>query len=461
MKKLLSILLVISMFVSSCILFTGCDKVKLKDIESKPYETITVATQKTMAQFFTDDTKIGKTIKQTMYKGATTVSFESKSLLDEIGIKKISDTVYSDVPNKKTAHDILVNYYDENLSARLFVDKNGILINSEDILNNKNTYGIFPETLASKFKTSVFASTLFEGQNLDEIVDILEEFRDVYKEAFENNEENEKAEFIKITNLLKQQIFEEEIDKNDYIVIKYEISNSTLKSIYDEYKNDLIEEAPGFNDPFAELDESAEIYLSVKSYLNKKTALYDKTVISGFITQDKTNSIINACITYAADKMTFDFSVVSGKDEASLKSVLNKEITDSTVKYVMDMTVRENDVSKEIKPFTYTYTKESGDFTVDLDLRDLVDDKEALITLSGNLKNSAEDAEITIKSIKYDLTTIFFDLTFKFEPNKSMPETPAEAKDVIDLTEDDLMNIMEGIQNSKLGKAIEKSLDEY
>ena len=97
----------------------------------------------------------------------------------------------------------------------------------------------------------------------------------------------------------------------------------------------------------------------------------------------------------------------------------------------MDMTVRENDVSKEIKPFTYTYNKESGEFTISLDLRDLVDDKEALITLSGNLKNSAEDAEITFKSIKYDLTTIFFDLTFKFEPNKSMPETPSEAKDIL------------------------------
>ena len=53
----------------------------------------------------------------------------AKSLLKDIGIKKISDTVYSDVPNKKTAHDIFVNYYDENLSARLFADKNGIIIN--------------------------------------------------------------------------------------------------------------------------------------------------------------------------------------------------------------------------------------------------------------------------------------------------------------------------------------------
>lgn len=459
MKKLLSLILVISMFVSSCILFTGCDKVKLKDIESKPYETITVATQKTFSQFFTDDAKISKTIKQAMYKGATTVSFESKALLEDIGIKKISDTVYTDISNKKTAHDIFVNYYDENLSARLFADKNGIIINSEDILNNKNAYGIYPETLASKFKTSVFASTLFEGQNLDEIEDVLEQFRDVYKEAFENDEENEKEEFIKLTGLLKQEFAEEEIDKNDYIVIKYTINNQTIKAVFDEYKNDLIESTSDINNVINDLDESADIDLTVKSYLNKKTALYEKTVISGSLTQNDIKCDINCNITYGADKITFDFKAEADGDEATITATLSKETTDASVKYALDLTIGENGVSKEFKPFTYTYTKANGDFVIDIDLRKVVDDEEALITVSGTLKTSATDAEITVKSVKYNDTTISFDLTCKFEPNKSMPETPSEAKDIVNLTEDDLVSIMEGIQNSKLGKAIEKSME--
>lgn len=458
MKKLLSVLLVVCMLISTCVLFTSCAKVNVKDVEKNPYETITEASIKTMAQFFTDDANISEAINKTMANGAVTVSLESKTLLGEMGINKISDTIYMNAADKKFVNDIFVNYNDQDLTARLFIDKNGILINSEDIINNKNTYGIYPETLAQKFKTSVLASTVFAGQDLDEIENTLEQFRDAYKEAFEKDVDA-KEEFNKLAGLLKQEISEEEIDKNDYVVISYTISNETIKAVLNAYKSDMVENATDIDEMIKELDDSAVIDLTVKSYLNKKTALFDLQTISGFITSKLGDDVeskadINVDVTYGANSININFKGINDDDEYKASAILTKEATDSTVKYALALSVSENDVTKAIKPFTYTYTRESGDFIIDLDLSDIVDDESALIAIQGNVKGTADSTEIAIKSVKYDEVTLSLNLTVKFDATAQMPETPSDVKDAVDLTEDDLTNILNGIQGGKLGSAL-------
>ena len=153
-----------------------------------------------MAEFLTDDANIKRAIGGTLKNGVATISLESKSLLGDAGINKISDTIYFDAQNKKYINDITVNLKDQDIAGRFFVDKNGILISSEDVLNNKNTYGIYPETLAQKFKTSTIASTIFAGQNHDEIQDMLNKFKEAYKEVFEKLKslglEPEEREFV-------------------------------------------------------------------------------------------------------------------------------------------------------------------------------------------------------------------------------------------------------------------------
>ncbi len=459
MKKLLSVLLVVCMLISTCVLFTSCAKVNVKDVEKNPYQTITEASMKTTAQFFTDDANISKAINKTSKNGAITISLESKTLLGEIGINKISDTIYMNTENQKYVNDIFVNYNNQDLAARLFIDKDGILINSEDILNNANTYGIYPETLAQKFKTSVWATTVFAGQNLDEIVESLEEFRDSYKKVFENEVDVE-AEFIKITGLLNQQLSEEKIDKNKYIVISYTISNQTIKAVLNEYKDDFKDADLDVNDLIEEIDDNAIIDLTVNRYLNKKTGLFDLDTINGSITAktdgENSKADIEANITYGTNSINFNLKGINGDDEYKASAILTKENTDATVKYSLTVSTSENDEKTEKNPFTYTYTKESGDFTleVDLDGFEIADDINGKITIAGNVKGTDDTAEIAIKSIKHEDITLSLDFTVKFDSKATMPEKPTDAKDVIDMTEDDLTNVLNGIQTSKLGKAL-------
>lgn len=466
MKKLLSILLVISMLITTCVLFTSCNKVTIKNVENKPYETLNNAYKDAMAEFLTDDANIKRAIGGTLKNGAATISLESKSLLGDAGINKISDTIYFDAQNKKYVNDITVNLKDQDIAGRFFVDKNGILISSEDVLNNKNTYGIYPETLAQKFKTSTIASTIFAGQNHDEIQDMLNKFKEAYKEVFEAEETNIEAEFNKLAGLLKQTFTEEKIEKTNYIVATYTISNATVTDLLNAYKDDInkIAEASGeegdISDLIKDMNESLDFDFAIKVYINAKTALIEKNTISGVLTNkeddENVTGTINGEITFApqAINVKLEAKNTSTDESAKFEAVINKTVDGSTVKFDVNIKVSEDDISKEMNPYTYTFNKDSGDFTIKLDLSDIVDDEKAIIVVSGNIKSDNSGAEIVITSVKYDDTTINLNLSIKFEPNKQIPQAPSDVKDVVDMTEDDIMNIMNGITTSKLGKLL-------
>ena len=50
--------------------------------------------------------------------------------------------------------------------------------------------------------------------------------------------------------------------------------------------------------------------------------------------------------------------------------------------------------------------------------------------------------------------TVKFNLTLGFKATAEIPQVPTDAKDIMDLTEDDWMEIMTEFQGSKLGSLI-------
>ena len=94
--------------------------------------------------------------------------------------------------DQKFVSDTLVNYDGEDLTARILVDKNGIIVNSESVIGSNTSYGLFPATLAQKFTSSEFAKVmgLTDEESIAQVNEILTSVADAYKKTFENDEKD-------------------------------------------------------------------------------------------------------------------------------------------------------------------------------------------------------------------------------------------------------------------------------
>ena len=83
MKKIVSLLLALSMIVSMLISFTSCDAFTLEDIENDPFSALSDSLKESLLRFFDDDYGIDGIVSDALEHGSTEVSFSSE-LLGEV-----------------------------------------------------------------------------------------------------------------------------------------------------------------------------------------------------------------------------------------------------------------------------------------------------------------------------------------------------------------------------------------
>ena len=76
------------------------------------------------------------------------------------------------------------------------------------------------------------------------------------------------------------------------------------------------------------------------------------------------------------------------------------------------------------------------------------------VVVKGKVTSDKNSAAISVNSVKYDNVEVELKLDITFNASAEMPATPADVKDVVDLTEEDLEKVMEDFQSSKLGALI-------
>lgn len=451
MKKTLSILLSVLILLSSCVFFSSCAKVTEKDVEKNAYKTLSEAYASTIAAFFPDAANLNPAIYRATKNGAVTLSLESKTLLGEAGIDRISDTVYVNSSKEKIANDFSFTQNGEEYAARFFMNEEGLVLQSEDLFNQKTGFGLFPESLAENFKSSDLAKLFFADQDLNAIQEVLDQVDEAYEDAFdslENYEEEAKEAFDRMAAVLKQKVTEE----NKQVVVSYSITNQTLKALLSEFENEILDPDNEIDQILSEMDDSVEIDLTFSIYLNQKTGLIDQITedVSFSDPASDAKGTIDIQYTFGEDaiKILLDFNVDGEKGKGEF--VLNKKEDDSSVSYTASVLLEDGEEKMEFAPFSYKFEKESGEFTAEFDLREIAEDDSALIVIGGKAEGSADKASIQITSIRYDEITINLDLQILFEANKKMPAEPDETKDVVKLTEDELVQWISDISSSKI-----------
>ena len=470
MKKLLSIILVLSMLLTSCILLASCGDVRAKDVEKDAYTTISAAMQNTSESFFANDAKAEKALEKALKCGALSFSFESDELMGG-DLTKIGETLYVDTKNEKLVSDVSVIYDGKTLGALIYLDENGLKLKSESVFGSDKALALNISTLKEKLKGSTLAELIgLDDETADQLIEVFNNLEAELEADSEENLEKAKEFYNEILALCNQTVAEEKIEKTKYVVVTYTINNEALKAIIGKYAEFVGEYYPEemtaemkaeLDKSIEELDAMVDVVLNAKLYINRKANAISKIAIDGTITSEgDEKGEIAAEINFSETEIKATASIsIPNEESMSAEVLITKEEKDGNVTYSLSADAKTGSVSIDLVKASYTYEK-NGNITLKADIYNDVYDR-AKIELKGNMAVTKDEVKLEFNSLTFGEEALTFKATFSAKAMSEIPAAPSDAKDVIELTEEDWMEIVEGIQNSELGKIISDMTPSY
>ena len=203
MKKILTVSIIVCMLLVSLLAFSSCSVVTDARMKIQGQEVVSNAVKNTTDKFFSSgklfssDKRTREIVEAATETGSVEIDLESDLLESSADIENINYKTYFDKLNKKSVTQMKVTYDDEEFALDTFVDKNGYVISGESVLGSDQAYAIYPATLSEKLIDSDLGKMLFADtpdEELESIAEVLEQFAKAYKEGFETDEEEQKAE---------------------------------------------------------------------------------------------------------------------------------------------------------------------------------------------------------------------------------------------------------------------------
>lgn len=465
MKRSLSLILVLCMLLAACFAFSSCGKVTPKDVEKNAQATMSEAMDNTTSEFFGDDIGLKEMVKSALKSGSVTLAFEGKE--NDIGLDlNVSETLYCNAKDKEYVSDTTVTFDGETLNALVYVDKNGVALNSPSVLGSNKTLLLNPATLASGLEGSFLSEMLFGGdrsdEDMDQIVSLLGTINNEYQKFFDKDaKENREEELNEIYALLGQTVAKESIDDVDCVAITYTITNSTVKAVADKLLADMELDAEmkeelktEFDEAIEELNENATLNLTVKICIGQKSNKVEKITVGGtvVILEDQPETIeINAELVFGETEIKLTGSILSPDLKGNADVTLKKETKGDNIVYSLVVNAGDGKgASVNALNVTYTYNKGNGAFVLAADVYSDGDERVGA-SVNGTVTVNKDNAKLEITSVTVDGETVNFKLSAIFNKNASMPKVPEGAKDVVTLTEAEWEEIIEEIEeNSKI-----------
>ncbi|MBQ8416737.1 MAG: hypothetical protein IJX13_07590 [Clostridia bacterium] len=505
MKKILSLLLALTMLLTLGL--TSCSSpagegggeqgagIKLEDAVSKPNTVLNQALLNTGNEFFTDETGVDAVASEAMKGGSVSISFSGKTVLEGSGISKITETIYANSTAKKYVADTKIEMEKDaaldDLALRLFIDKDGIALQSEneEMLGINGTYKLNLESFINGFKQSPIKDMAgLDDAMAQETVDTLKEIKAFYDLLFTAPDTYE-AE-AEGNDVLKALIKTETKEENGSIVITLTINNQTLEAYYEKLADSeqaaevydkimalyaTLGAFEGYVGDMPSYEESHDfminqmnamtINLTAKFSINAAKGTLTAFDLSGTIAPKEGGESVNMSLSFKATDSAITVEAKASADEESfdIKFSVNKAVKDSTTTYTLALDLTQG--GEKITPFKikYAYTKSSGALALTLDAYNADIDETASMTLKGTVTANKDNAAIEFTSVTAEDVTVNFNLTVAFKKNATMPTVPANAKDLSKMSKAEWEALGESIGNSMLGQMMfaQSAPDDY
>ncbi len=478
MKKILSSLLLLTMLVMGALLLTSCDEMTEKKMEKDPVTALDDAEKNTIDAFFGDEAGASAVLDKAADKGSLNLTFTSLAA-DAEGLSKISETIFWDSKTSAAVSDTLVSIAGQDLSARIFLDKNGMVFGSESILGNTDSLAINIDTVIAKLKGSYIADQLeMEDEVVTELIGLMESLKESLNATAEENKAEMKEWSEKIYAILNQTITTEKVEKDKFIVVTYTLDNDSIHRLIDLLLSEIKADGSIPAEDMAELETTIDqsidpmleqyvIDLTYKQYIaGKNNTIAKETVSATVIDHASFAEGTGQPNTYKAD-VTCTYSdkqiAVSLDGEIAGKAITGTFTIDKTKEgdkttYAFKLSGGYANVDVDILKGTYTYDKATGDIIIDADL---IKDESDTVKLSAKANYTVSADAVTFKLLsvgfgenRFGTDTHWSELSLTIRAVDAIPQKPADAKDIMNLTGNEWEKVISDIQQSPIGQML-------
>ena len=452
MKRILSIALIISMLLTTGILMTSCSKVNASSVEKDAQKVIGESVKNAGAEFFDFGSGFEEVATKALNGGSAAISFEGEFLG---AIEKISETLYFNAKDEKAVSDTIIKVNGEDISLRAYLNKEGVILGGKDVFGSETNYALNLNTFFDKFPDSTLAA-MFGFPSGDE--EIKKQFADMKEQLTSSVESVSKDTANELLALLDQKVDTAKVTDAmgksvKCVVVTYTVNNTTIKAFAEKV-------AQVGDIPKEELDTALEalneisINGTISLAINQKNGNLTRCDISLSITEEEVTGAFEGALCFSSEKITLNGSLKEdGTSIGELSFVFDKKEEKDKVVYTGKLDVKEDGISINALNIILTSEK-SGDFKIECDVfTEEGEDREG-ITVKGKLTESKNEAKLEITSIETQGITVSFNLAFEVKAKAEMPKTPDNAKDIVTLTEAELMELMEKLGSSKLAELL-------
>ncbi len=515
MKKLLSLLLVLCMLFTGCILFASCGNdgndgddntestddgnVDVGDMTDNAAGVIANGTSKSFANFF-DIAGIGETADKAMQNGSVTFAidglFAALGLSDEI--PALSATQYVDTETHKLAYEFVI---DNNMKMTLWADKNGVTISgNEALLGSNKSFKLDIANLKNDLQNSEFAAML---EDMPEMLAKLEEtlmtlWATVF-DATETTVPNNEAIVAWTKNVIGKfnpVVTEETVNGTEVVTLTYTFSNETIAAAWKESINgcpediwtslvDMFKDAiPDAADldltketvlaqmdgMIAQMNEAVEIDLTVSVSVAKEGGALVATVAKGKVAPKAIGGEANVDLSVALSESEITLSVTVdvkvGEETAKAVGTLALTKTEKDGKNIIsidaDATYKQGSMEMKLEDVLQgeiSYEKNTGNYAVSATIN-AGDITGINVKLEGTAKVQDGKATVTVDKVGYmNISLTDLGLSVVFDSNANVPAIPADAQNLLSMTMEQLMELAEELEAAPVIDVLEKIED--
>ncbi len=492
MKKILPMLLVLSMLVAGCLLLSSCSGVTEAKAEKDPVDAIGSAMDNAFTSFFEEEKDLAAINKKAADKGSLNIVLATDMLPDG-KLYELNETLYLDLKGSNVVSETKLTIAGTSYRASIFGNKESLALKSESILGTKDTFKITFDRFLAEFKDSDLAKSLnLDAETADEILKIAETITKAFDEKDPIIPKKDMEKLTKeMLEILKQEIKSETltVDGKEVtcVVMTYSINNENfaelvefylqllkdydLLSMFGEVEMDMeIDEMLGTI--VDDLNETAELDMSLALYINGKTGglvqanldiniepIADPDLPAEYASDPVE---ISLALTVSEKKMVLEGDIYADGEEAQLTVEIAKAKKDDKISYTFTAGMRQGNVHIDFLDATYAYDKKTGDITFDGFIA--VDQSDRIsFELKGLCEIKDDSYTISLKSFavmngKEELFNFKTDrnneLSVTVSAVKEIPAVSEDAIDIMDMDEKAWSEFVENIQKSELGQLI-------
>ena len=464
MKKLLSILLVLSMLFAIGACFTSCDALSIEDVKNNPVNALLEAEKLAWERFANDDYGIEGVVTDTLKGGSIELAFAQEALLG--AGTAIKATLYT---GDKQAASLLYTAGDKSYTADIFSDENGIIVDIPDLLGGK-AVGVFYDTLKEKLADSALAEMMeLPPEAAAELVSMLDKYKTTIETSMKDSIEDAEKTANEYLDLMKKEITEETVGDELCAVLPLTLDNEVLVAVIEKAVDSLALSEEEKATLLAEFDinalnEMLSLDVTVKAYLALSDGRLVKFVYGGEMASvsDESSARMAApeeisfdiTLSFTDTAITASGTVTANGESATVSCNLNKTVEEEKSIYTLSASIGAEGVSETIDILKYTFNKADKTFSLKAEIEG------ETVIVKGNVSSTKTTAKIAITEIRAGSIGVELDLSLTFNKDAKAPDAPTDALDVVGLTAEEWQSLMTTVQESPLFALIESLLSE-